>query len=244
MEDPCTASYEAVEVVDGEARRVKIDAIRDRKIELYVNGRLAASIVSSPEFLEALACGYMIGEGIAFSAGDIESVEVKGSKVYARVKPGNVQGFRPRGALDVKSLFHCVLRAMEFLPSLGAGEFHFSIIFSAHGGLISYAIDVDRHGALWKAAGKAISTGLDLSDSLAICSGRVDSAMVRAACSAGISAIITPASPTDKAVESARREGITIMRFEGPARASVYCDEGSLSGMEFFRDRTVELLEY
>jgi len=86
-----TAPYEAVEVVGGRSRRVEADVVRDRAVELYVNGVLSASLTATPECLEPLAYGYSIGEGIAGDAGDVLSVDVAGENMrvgQARGMPG------------------------------------------------------------------------------------------------------------------------------------------------------------
>lgn len=237
-----TVSYEAVEVVGGRAQHVHMDVLRDRLIEIYVNGNFSASLTSIPECLESLAYGYSIGEGMARDAGDIESVTIMGGKVYVTLKP--VSEVQPeadaRETLEIRSLLYDILHWQEMAPGIHAAAAHFSIIFSAYGGLISYAVDADRHSALWKAAGKGLRSGERLSHAVAICSGPVDSTMVMAAARAGISAILSPSSPTDKAVDFARAERIIMMRFESPARACIYCGEEDISGIEYYRDRLIE----
>jgi formate dehydrogenase assembly factor FdhD len=240
MDASPTAYYEAVEIIGGRARQVQVDVVRDSAVELYVNGALSASLTATPECLEPLAYGYSIGEGIARDAGDVLSVDVDGGKIYVAVRPaaaGRTAGERQKGALDIRSLFYDILRSQELAPAIRSA--HFSIIFSPYGGMVSYAVGADRHCALWKAVGKGVLSGQRLNDAVAICSGPVDSAMVRAATRAGMSAMLSPMSPTDKAVESARRGNIVLMRFDSPARACIYCGEEALSGIEFYRDRLI-----
>ncbi|HTY90450.1 MAG TPA: formate dehydrogenase accessory sulfurtransferase FdhD [Methanocella sp.] len=243
MESSPTASYEAVEVVGGRAQPVRMDVLRDRRIGLYVNGEFSASLSSTPDSLESLAYGYAIGEGMARDVGDILSVEVHGDKVYVRLKPpsgGVPTDARARERLDIRSLFYDILHLQEMAPAIYPGHGHFSVIFSAYGGLMSYAVGVDRHCVLWKAAGKVLLSGHCLSDTVAVCSGPVDSTMVEAAARAGIAAVLSPALPTDRAIESARSGHIVIMRFESPARACIYCGEEAISGIEFYRDRLMQ----
>jgi len=106
--------------------------------------------------------------------------------------------------------------------------------------MVSYAVGADRHCALWKAVGKGVLSGQSLSGAVAICSGPVDSTMVRAATRSGMSAILSrrplrirPSSPPVRAASS------SCASTAPPVRA-IYSGEEALSGIEFYKDRPVE----
>jgi FdhD protein len=58
----------------------------DASVKIYVNGRLAAELVTNPEDLEDLAIGYLYSEGYINALDDIVEVKVDGDAIYAKLK--------------------------------------------------------------------------------------------------------------------------------------------------------------
>jgi len=62
--------------------KVAVDAL----VKIFVNGRLAAELVTNPEDLEDLAVGYLYSEGYINALDDIVEIRVDGDAIYAKLK--------------------------------------------------------------------------------------------------------------------------------------------------------------
>jgi Uncharacterized protein required for formate dehydrogenase activity len=58
----------------------------DASVKIYVNGRLAAEVITNPEDLEDLAVGYLYSEGYIDTLDDIVEVKVDGDAIHAKLK--------------------------------------------------------------------------------------------------------------------------------------------------------------
>jgi FdhD protein len=87
--------------------------------------------------------------------------------------------------------------------------------------------DVGRHNALDAAIGARVRAGdLDFSDTVAVLSGRIGFELVAKAAAAGIPVLVAVGAPTDLAVRTADRLGITLVGFVRNGRGNVYSHPG------------------
>ncbi|HSK24062.1 MAG TPA: formate dehydrogenase accessory sulfurtransferase FdhD [Egicoccus sp.] len=83
--------------------------------------------------------------------------------------------------------------------------------------------DVGRHNALDAAIGARVRAGdLDFGDTVAVLSGRIGFELVAKAAAAGIGVVVAVGAPTDLAVRTADRLGITLVGFVRGDRGNVY----------------------
>lgn len=94
------------------------------------------------------------------------------------------------------------------------GGLHAAAIFSPAGELICIREDVGRHNALDKVVGSQVLAGaLPLHDRVLMVSGRVSFEIVQKAAVAGIPVICAVSAPSDLAIETAERLGVTLVGF-------------------------------
>ena len=94
------------------------------------------------------------------------------------------------------------------------GGLHAAALFSKSGELIAIREDVGRHNALDKLVGSQLLDGeLPLNGRILMVSGRVSFEIVQKAAVAGIPIIAAVSAPSDLAIETAERLGVTLVGF-------------------------------
>jgi FdhD protein len=94
------------------------------------------------------------------------------------------------------------------------GGLHAAGLFSPKGELIAIREDVGRHNALDKLVGSQVLEGtMPLHDRILMVSGRVSFEIVQKAAVAGIPIVAAVSAPSDLAIETAERLGVTLVGF-------------------------------
>jgi FdhD protein len=197
----------------------------DVSVKIYVNGRLAAELVTNPEDLEDLAIGYLYGEGYIDTLDDIVEVKVDGDAIYAKLKRDvRVVGRRLEdcgvGSL-VKSLAGKSSVSPEMMIEL-AREFskltiwqvdphlamHTSALYLDGEWLVVH--DTSRHSGVVKLVGKYLRRR-PARLKLAYTTGRASSDMIYRLAAIGVDGVLSLRGPLYSGVEAACRLGIPLV---------------------------------
>jgi len=107
------------------------------------------------------------------------------------------------------------------------GGVHAAALFSPDGELIAIREDVGRHNALDKLIGSQVLAGaLPLNDRIVMVSGRVSFEIVQKAAVVGIPILCAVSAPSDLAIATSERLGVTLVGFLRGDGFNVYSHDG------------------
>jgi len=105
------------------------------------------------------------------------------------------------------------------------GGSHAAALFDRTGKIILLREDLGRHNALDKVVGSALLSGLPLADKGVFLSGRASLEMVLKAARSRMALVAAVSAPSSRAVEAAKKLGITLCGFVRGEEFAVYCHD-------------------
>jgi FdhD protein len=230
----------------------------EEPLEIRVGGEPIAVTMRTPGDDEALALGFLYGEGLidaprpAGPPADFAAnvVEVGGPLMRApatrRFYTSSSCGVCGKGALEevavhaapvpegpvlARTLLAALpdrLRQPEFERT---GGLHATGLFDHAGTLLLVREDVGRHNAMDKVIGQALLDGLVPLHGHVLCvSGRLSFELVQKAAVAGAPVLVGVGAPTSLAVSLAEDRGLTLCGFARAGRVNVYAGAERVRG--------------
>jgi FdhD protein len=219
-------------------------------LEIRLNGEPVAVTMRTPGDDEALAAGFLFGEGIVRSRPEVgltrdfavNAVEVRAADATPpsarRFYTSSSCGVCGKGALEevavhsepIDSNLRIERSLLARLPDLlrqpaftRSGGLHATGLFTGEGDLVMVREDVGRHNAMDKVIGQALLGGqLPLAERVLCVSGRLAFELVQKAAVAGAPVLVGVGAPTSLAVELADDRGITLAGFARGHSVNVY----------------------
>lgn len=194
----------------------------------------------TPEDLEDLAAGWLLGEGRVSGARDLGRLRIDRTAGQLWLESASVD-VRARG--DAPLPQSTTVRAPELVAEMADDPSALRGLFSSmfdraelrerSGGVHTGALvlggkivlvreDVSRHCVVDKLIGRAMLDGLSLEGALLILSGRISAAIAAKGARAGLAAMATMSIPTTLAAEIAAEAGMTLFGRARSAEPHVY----------------------
>jgi quinolinate synthase len=241
-----TKLIELIRVKNGIGRRQRDVVAEEVLFSVILNGKNIATLLATPDNLKYLAVGFLASEGLLDKKEDIISIEDadEGIKIKARVKneiesqAEIITSGCGKGKLLYEIKTDKKISANISIPTTSISYLlrkfqHTSELFKTTGGVHSVALcdtkgivcfkeDIGRHNALDKIIGECILSGISLDDKFILTSGRITYEIVVKSVRAGIPIVISRSSPTDLAIELAKKTNITLVGFARGNKMNIY----------------------
>jgi formate dehydrogenase family accessory protein FdhD len=201
--------------------------VSEVEVVVKLNGKVYRTLHCLPTYLEELARGHLVSEGICHYP-DIKGIEVEysGNKfvvavTFDRFNPTKLEKTNSQSKITTAEIWD----AIEKMDENG-------VLFKKTGGTHVVGIydrreyifveDASRHCAIDKAIGLAFARGIDLTSSILVTSCRQTKSTLRKTIHSQIPIVITNSAPSSLAVKDAQEFGITLIGFARERRFNIY----------------------
>jgi molybdopterin-guanine dinucleotide biosynthesis protein A len=207
-------------------------AVTEQPLDIYVNGKLRASLTATPEHLEELAAGYLFSAGITGGFKDIKRLDSGAYAVYAEAVCDEAAMLAACDGFNIT--INEVLNNMKKFMQMSelfyqTGAVH-SCALIVDGQLVHFMEDIGRYNAFDKTIGAALNTATPLYRAVVLTSGRVPSDMMAKIIYSGIPVAVSRGAPTADAIELARRYNVTLCGFARGNRINIYTCRQRMKG--------------
>ena len=235
---------------DGSSTEDRIEEVcTEETATIFLNETSIVSLALTPDNLEAFAYGHLLCEGWIPMGTEKPTIRVEGLNIFVSIpglNPDDKQvgvEIRSSGCPGRRGSWREIEKTQEDGFSVSSsvifsagkkvnelaviwqktGGTHCSVIMNARGEVIASAEDMGRHSSIDKAVGLALLKGVDLSQVLLACSGRMPADMVAKGIRAGIPVIVSHNAPFIHGIELAAKTNTTLAGFVRPPKMNIYC---------------------
>lgn len=223
---------------------------KELELSLAINCKQLSSLICSPSDLEDLTAGFLFTSGITSHVNKLINLEYDGKNrimhinmqnndiikelVLSKLKPVGCGGGTllfakrkiERNNSDLKIDHTFILDLMNKFNKnselfLKTGGVHSSAIADDKNILV-FREDIGRHNALDKVIGNLYLSNADLSDKVILTSGRISSEIVMKVINSKIPIIVSRSAPTDRAIELAEKNNVTLVGFVRGTNLNIY----------------------
>ncbi|MCK4980880.1 MAG: formate dehydrogenase accessory sulfurtransferase FdhD [Candidatus Delongbacteria bacterium] len=235
---------------NGNKSEINDPVVSELDLALAINYKQLSSLICSPTDLEDLTAGFLFTSGITSDENklidlnydkknkimhiDMQNNDIIKELVLSKLKPVGCGGGTllfakrkiERNNSDLK-IDHTLISDLmnKFNKNselfLKTGGVHSSAIADCNNILV-FREDIGRHNAIDKVIGNLYLSETDLSDKLILTSGRISSEIVMKVINCKIPIIVSRSAPTDRAIELAEKNNVTLIGFARSTNFNIY----------------------
>ena len=201
-------------------------------LTVEANSRKIAELTCTPKNLKDLVIGYLYTGGFINGLENLLSLRIERNrhKAVAEVRPPfcSAQSLRkkmrtpPGFFMTRENLFRLLNRFQKVSAEYQKTGGTHSAALCSRNKILFLREDLGRHNALDKVIGAALFKKHDLSNKFILISSRIPSEILLKIVRSRISLVASVGAPTDKAIQIARREGVTLIGFARGNRFNIY----------------------
>ncbi|MFW6000772.1 MAG: formate dehydrogenase accessory sulfurtransferase FdhD [Halanaerobium sp.] len=226
--------------------------IKEFPLTIFINKYEFLTLMVLKENLEELIIGFLAAEGLIRDQSDITALEFRQNKKIAVVEiesDFNPERFKKRtltsgcgsgstflnlkdctegqfienkDKIEAEKIFDLMKKLQEDSSYFKlTGGTHISALAEPENILFRME-DIGRHNTLDKIIGKALKEEVNLDNKIILTSGRISSEMIIKVLRQGIPFLVSRSAPTDQAVNTAVKLGLTLIGFCRGRRMNIY----------------------
>ncbi|MBU1122863.1 MAG: formate dehydrogenase accessory sulfurtransferase FdhD [Candidatus Omnitrophota bacterium] len=221
-------------------------------LKIKINRKKLLTLICLPSDLEDLIYGFLFSNGIIQKDEDIKKLNINTNNSSINVtltKPIKIKKTDKTYASSGSKEFDQIAKnkritavfkiSASYIIKLTRDFLNKSDIYSKTGGVHSAALtdgkkimifkdDIGRHNAIDKIIGEMLRKNISSDNKALLTSGRVSSEIIAKIHRAGVPVIISKSAPTDRAIDLAKKGGVTLIK-AAKSSVNVYCNEGRVS---------------
>jgi len=224
--------FKIIEIAGRERRERRDFITAEFPLTVEADSKKVADLACTPRNLKDLVVGYLYTSGFINSLEDLLSLRIERSRHQAvaetRSPLSPVQSFRkktrtqPGFFMKSENLFRLINRFQKVSAEYQKTGGTHSAALCSHNKILFFREDLGRHNALDKVIGAALLKKHDLSNKFILISSRIPSEILLKIIRSRISLLASLGAPTDRAIQMARRERITLIGFARGNRFNIY----------------------
>jgi FdhD protein len=227
------------------------NVVREALVRLHVNGRELVMLMCTPHELDWLALGFLCSEGIIAGPQDVRRVVICPSGACVEVWLHDAERAMPSGKIitsgcgggitfaDLSAGIIPFASRLKVTPrQLGRLMFKMQETQRTRGihtaalaedeELLAIVEDVGRHNAIDKLWGRCLAEGIDPTERILLCSGRISSEMLNKAARMGVPVVVSRTSPTTLSLALAEAWNLTLVGYVRRDSLNVYTGESRI----------------
>lgn len=241
---------EITRIKNNEKEEISDIVVRESNFAIFLNGKKLVTLKGTPENYDYLGIGFLYTSGILQKKEDIssvvvdekqKSVKIKAKNIYSPLEDSLRDSLIPRRANIEEKLISKLLPVKCFLKVKGemiftlmnamqekaklfklTGGVHSCALADKQGSIILFTEDISRYNTIDKILGEAFLKDILREDAIILTSCRITSDILIKIAFGKIPIIASRAAPTDKAVELAKKMGITLVGFVREKGMNIY----------------------
>lgn len=226
----------------------KLSLPEEMPLTIFINGDELVTILCSPSSLNFLVIGYLFSEGLIKEVADIDILRVCESSRIADVRLKNevvintqkrvltsgcgggmslgieVPKIRLNTGMKISSdrIFNLIRKMIKSGTAYRlTGGVHTTVLCD-HDQILAMGEDIGRHNTIDKVIGKCILCDINPNNKILMTTGRIASEILKKAVMLEVPIVVSLSSPTNEAVDLARKLGVTLIGYVRGRNMTVY----------------------